>query len=64
MSEPECRIIIIILAGVENRPESLSVDIKEVKASQDEIKNATTELQSRMDAKHQGQTRHSSESAI
>ena len=51
MSEPECRIIIIrILAGVENRLESLSVDIKVVKASQDEIKNATTELQCRMDA--------------
>ena len=49
MSEPEFRIMIIrILAGVENRLESLSVEIKEVKASQDEIKNAITELQSRI----------------
>ena len=41
MSEPEFRITIIrILAGVENRLESLSVEIKEVKASQDETKNA------------------------
>ena len=51
MSEPEFRIMIIrMLAGVENRLESLSVDIKEVKASQVEIKNAITELQSQMDA--------------
>ena len=34
MSEPECRIMIIrILAGVENRLESLSAEIKEVKNS-------------------------------
>ena len=39
MSEPEFRITIIrILAGVENRLESLSAEIKEVKTSQDEIK--------------------------
>ena len=39
MSEPEFRITIIrILPGVENSLESLSVEIKEVKASQDEIK--------------------------
>ena len=39
MSEPEFRITIIrILAGVKNRLESLSVEIKEVKTSQDEIK--------------------------
>ena len=45
MSEPEFRITIIrILAGVANRLESLSEEIKEVKASQDEIKNAVTEL--------------------
>ena len=51
MSEPEFRITIIrILAGVKNRLESLSVEIKEIKASQDEIKNAITELQSWMDA--------------
>ena len=51
MFEPEFRITIIrILAGVKNRLESLSVEIKEVKASQDEIKNAITELQSWMDA--------------
>ena len=51
MFAPEFRIMIIrILAGVENRWESLSAEIKEVKASQDEIKNAITELQSRMDA--------------
>ena len=47
MSEPEFRITIIrILAAVENRLESLSGKIKEVKASQDEIKNVVTELQS------------------
>ena len=46
MSEPEFRIMIIrILAGVENRLESLSAEIKEVKATQDEIKNVVTELQ-------------------
>ena len=51
MSEPEFSIMIIrILAGVKNRLESLSTEIKEVKASQDDIKNAITELQSRMDA--------------
>ena len=51
MSEPEFRIIIIrILAGVENRLESLSKEIKEANANQDKIKNAITELQSRMDA--------------
>ena len=52
MSEPEFRIMIIrILAGVENRLEPLSEEIKEVKASQDEIfTNAITELQSWMDA--------------
>ena len=47
MSEPEFRITIIrVLVGLENRLESLSVEIKEVKASRDEIKNAITELQS------------------
>ena len=47
MSEPEFRItIIIILVEVKNRLESLSAEIKEVKASRDEIKNAITELQS------------------
>ena len=51
MSEPEFIITIIrILAGVKNRLESLSAEIKEVKASQDEIKNAITELQSQVDA--------------
>ena len=51
MSEPEFGIMITrILAGVENRLESLSVEIKEVKASQDEIKKAITEMLSRMDA--------------
>ena len=50
MSEPEFRIMVIrIRAGVKNRLESLSVEIKEVKTSQDEIKDAITELQSRMD---------------
>ena len=39
MSEPEFRITMIrILAGVKNRLEALSAEIKEVKASQDEIK--------------------------
>ena len=51
MYEPEFRIMIIrILVGVKNRLQSLSVEIKEVKTSQDEIKNAKTELQSWMDA--------------
>ena len=49
MSEPEFRITIIrILAGVENRLESLSTEIKDVKASQDEVKNAIAELQSQI----------------
>ena len=43
-------MIIRILAEVENRLESLSAEIKEVKASQDEIKNAITEQQSQKDA--------------
>ena len=39
MSEPEFRIKIVrILAGVEKGLETLSAEIKEVKASQDEIK--------------------------
>ena len=51
MSEPEFRIVVIrIQTGVENRLESISVEIQEVKASQDEIKNATTELHSRIAA--------------
>ena len=54
MSEPEFRITIIrILAGVKNRLDSLSEEIREVKKkknSQNEIKNAITELQSWMDA--------------
>ena len=51
MSEPEFRITIIrILAGVKNRLESFSAEIKEVETSQNEIKNAITELQSWMDA--------------
>ena len=51
ISDPEFRITIIkILVGVGNRLESLSVEIKEVKASQDEIKNVITELQFQMDA--------------
>ena len=51
MSEPEFRITIIrTLAGVKNRLDSLSAEIKEVKNSQNEIENAVTELQSRMDA--------------
>ena len=51
MCEPEIRIMIIRLpTGVKNRLDSLSVEIKEVKSSQDEIKNAITELQSGMDA--------------
>ena len=51
MSESGFRITIIrILAAVENRLQSLSVEIKQVKTSQDEIKNIVTELQSWMDA--------------
>ena len=49
MSEPEFRITIKILAGVQNKLESISSGIKEVKNSQ--IKdNAVTELQSWMEA--------------
>ena len=45
MSEPEFRITIIrILAGAENRLESLSAEIKEVKPSHEEIKIAITEM--------------------
>ena len=45
MPEPEFRITIRrILARGKNRLESLSVEIKEVKTSQDEIKNAIAEL--------------------
>ena len=43
-------MIIRILAGVENRLESLSAEIKEAKISKNGIKNAITELQSQMDA--------------
>ena len=51
MSKLEFRITIIrILAGVENRLESLSAEIKVVENSQNEIKTAITDLQSRMDA--------------
>ena len=51
MCEPEIRIMTIRLpTRVKYRLDSLSVEIKEVKSSQDEIKNAITELQSQMDA--------------
>ena len=50
MSETGFKIMIRILAEVENRLESLSAKIKEVKTTQDEVKNAITELQSRVDA--------------
>ncbi|VFV45006.1 Hypothetical predicted protein, partial [Lynx pardinus] len=43
-------MIIRILAGVKNKLESLSAEIKEMKTCQDEIKNAITELQSWMEA--------------
>ena len=49
-SHPKFRNMTIrILAGVENRLESLSAEL-EVEASQDEIKNAITELHSRINA--------------
>ena len=65
MSKPEFRITIIrILAGVDNRLESLSAEIKEVKNSQNEIKNVITELQSWMDTGRQGRTRQNRESVI
>ena len=51
MLEPECRTTIIgILAGVEKGIESLSAEIKEIKSSQDEIKNAISKMQSQIDA--------------
>ena len=51
MSKPEFKTTIIrIPAGAKNRLESLSAEIKEAKNSQNEIKNAVTELQSQMDA--------------
>ena len=63
-SEPEFRTTIIrILAGAQNRLEFLSAEIKEVKNSQNEIKNAITELQSWMQWR-QGWTRQNRKSAI
>ena len=51
MSEREFRIMTLrILAGIKNRLESHSVEIKEVKASKEKIKNAITEVQTQMDA--------------
>ena len=51
MYEQEFRIMIIrILAGVEKSIESLSAKAKEIKSSQDKIKNAITEMQSWMAA--------------
>ena len=65
MSELEFRTTIIgKLAVTEKSTESLSAEIKEVKASQDEIKNAVTELQSGMIATAARRMRQSSESAI
>ena len=47
MSELEFRTMIIrIVAGLKKSIESLFVETKEVKSSQDEIKNAITEIQS------------------
>ena len=64
-SEPELRIMIIrILAGVENRLESLSAEIKEVKNSKNEIKNAITKLQLWMDAVAARMDEQNRESAI
>ena len=53
MSELEFRITIIrILAGVEKKNiEFLYAEIKQVKSSQDEIRNAITKIQSQMYAK-------------
>ena len=65
MSEPEFRITIIrILARVKNRLKSLSAKIKEIKASQNVIKNAITELQSRSMPQWQGWMRQNRESVI
>ena len=51
MSELKFRITIIrILAGVEKKHIIPSAEIKEVKSSQDKIKNAVSEMQSQMDA--------------
>ena len=44
MSEQEFRITLRILAGIKNILESLSKEMKEIKASQDVIKNTVTEL--------------------
>lgn len=50
ISELEFRTMIIrIVAGLKKSIESLFVETKEVKSSQDEIKNAITEIQSWMD---------------
>lgn len=47
ISELEFRTMIIrIVAGLKKSIESLFVETKEVKSSQDEIKNAITEIQS------------------
>ena len=65
MSEPEFRITIIrILAGVKNRLESLSAEIKEVKNSQNEILNDLTEHNHGWMQWRQGWMRQNRESAI
>ena len=54
MSELEFKTIIKILDGleksIEDTRESLTVEIKEIKYSQAESKNAITEMQSQMEA--------------
>ena len=55
MPEIEFKTIIKILAGlekgIEDIREYLSIEIKELKSSQVEIKNAITKMQSEMEAK-------------
>jgi len=53
ISEQELRTTVIILAGlersIEDTRETLTTEIKDLKTSQAEIKNAITEMQNRLD---------------
>ena len=65
MSEPEFRITIIrILAGVKNRLQSLSAEIKEVKNSQNEIKKCYNSCNHGWMQWQQGRMRQNRESVI
>ena len=53
ITEEECRIIVIRLIagpekGMEDRRESIAAEIKELKNSHDELKNAVNEVQNKL----------------